>query len=261
MIGRPLNPPIRDWRGLRVWVIGASNGIGAGLAQALWARGARVAVSARRGHELAQLVAAHGNMALALPLDVTDAAAVQPALDRIEAAWGGIDLAVLCAGTHEPVRAWTLETGAARRMLEINLHGVIHCLPPLVAQLLRQGNGGIAVVSSVAGYAGLPTSLVYGASKAALNNLTETLYLDLAPRGISVYLVCPGFVKTPLTDRNEFPMPALISIEAAAQAMIKGFERGDFEIHFPKRFTRLLKFLRLLPYRAYFALVRRGTGL
>jgi NAD(P)-dependent dehydrogenase (short-subunit alcohol dehydrogenase family) len=261
MIGRPLNPPIRDWRGLRVWVIGASSGIGAGLAQALWARGARVAVSARRGHELAQLVAAHGNMALALPLDVTDAAAVQPALDRIEAAWGGIDLAVLCAGTHEPVRAWTLETGAARRMLEINLHGVIHCLPPLVAQLLRQGNGGIAVVSSVAGYAGLPTSLVYGASKAALNNLTETLYLDLAPRGISVYLVCPGFVKTPLTDRNEFPMPALISIEAAAQAMIKGFERGDFEIHFPKRFTRLLKFLRLLPYRAYFALVRRGTGL
>lgn len=261
MIGRPLNPPIRDWRGLRVWVIGASSGIGAGLAQALWARGARVAVSARRGHELAQLVAAHGNMALALPLDVTDAAAVQPALDRIEAAWGGIDLAVLCAGTHEPVRAWTLETGAARRMLEINLHGVIHCLPPLVAQLLRQGNGGIAVVSSVAGYAGQPTSLVYGASKAALNNLTETLYLDLAPRGISVYLVCPGFVKTPLTDRNEFPMPALISIEAAAQAMIKGFERGDFEIHFPKRFTRLLKFLRLLPYRAYFALVRRGTGL
>jgi len=261
MIGRPLNPPIRDWRGLRVWVIGASSGIGAGLAQALWARGARVAVSARRGHELAQLVAAHGNMALALPLDVTDAAAVQPALDRIEAAWGGIDLAVLCAGTHKPVRAWTLETGAARRMLEINLHGVIHCLPPLVAQLLRQGNGGIAVVSSVAGYAGLPTSLVYGASKAALNNLTETLYLDLAPRGISVYLVCPGFVKTPLTDRNEFPMPALISIEAAAQAMIKGFERGDFEIHFPKRFTRLLKFLRLLPYRAYFALVRRGTGL
>jgi NAD(P)-dependent dehydrogenase (short-subunit alcohol dehydrogenase family) len=256
-----LNKPIRDWRGLRIWVIGASSGIGAGLAQALWARGSRVAVSARRGAELEQLTAAHGPAALALPLDVTDPSAVQPALDRIIAAWGGVDLVVLCAGTHQPVRAWALETGAARRLFEINLHGVIHCLPPLVTRLQQQGGGGIAVVSSVAGYGGLPTSLIYGASKAALNNLTETLYLDLAPRGIGVYLVCPGFVKTPLTDRNEFPMPALISVEAAAEAMIAGFERGDFEIHFPKRFTRLLKLLRLLPYRCYFALVRRGTGL
>lgn len=256
-----LNPKIRDWRGRRIWVIGASSGIGAGLAQALWQRGARVAVSARRGAELEQLTAVHGAAALALPLDVTDAAAVQPALDRIVDAWGGVDLVVLCAGTHQPVRAWELEAAAARRLLEINLHGVIHCLPPVVARLLRQGAGGVAVVSSIAGYGGLPTSLVYGASKAALNNLTETLYLDLAPRGISVYLVCPGFVKTPLTDRNEFPMPALISVEAAAAAMITGFERGEFEIHFPKRFTRLLKFLRLLPYRCYFALVRRGTGL
>lgn len=256
-----LNRPIRDWRGLRVWVIGASSGIGAGLARALWQRGARVAVSARRGAELEQLAAAHGASALTLQLDVTDAEAVQPALDRIVAAWGGVDLVVLCAGTHQPLRAWELEAGAARRLLEINLHGVIHCLPPLVRRLLLQGAGGIAVVSSVAGYGGLPTSLVYGASKAALNNLTETLYLDLAPRGLGVYLVCPGFVKTPLTDRNEFPMPALISVEAAAAAMIAGFERGDFEIHFPKRFTRLLKFLRLLPYRCYFALVRKGTGL
>ncbi len=242
-------------------MIGASIGIGAGLAQALWARGARVAVSARRAAELEQLTAAHGAAALTLPLDVTDAAAVQPALERIVQAWGGVDLVVLCAGTHQSVRAWELEVAAARRLLDINLYGVIHCLPPLVARLLRQGSGGIAVVSSVAGYGGLPTSLVYGASKAALNNLTETLYLDLAPRGISVYLVCPGFVKTPLTDRNEFPMPALISVEAAAAAMIAGFERGDFEIHFPKRFTRLLKFLRLLPYRLYFSLVRKGTGL
>lgn len=255
------NKPIKDWRGRRIWVIGASSGIGAGLAQALWQRGARVAVSARRGAELEQLAAAHGAAALVLPLDVTNASAVQPALDQIVQAWGGVDLVVLCAGTHLPVRAWELEAAAARRLLEINLHGVIHCLPPVVARLLQQGAGGIAVVSSIAGYGGLPTSLVYGASKAALNNLTETLYLDLAPRGISVYLVCPGFVKTPLTDRNEFPMPALISVEAAAAAMITGFERGEFEIHFPKRFTRLLKFLRLLPYRCYFALVHRGTGL
>jgi short-subunit dehydrogenase len=117
------------------------------------------------------------------------------------------------------------------------------------------------VISSVAGYRGLPTALVYGAGKAALNNLAETLYLDLAPKGIGVYLVCPGFVKTPLTDQNTFRMPSLISAPAAAEAIIAGFERGDFEIHFPKRFTGVLKMLRLLPYRWYFPLIRRITGL
>ena len=119
-----------------------------------------------------------------------------------------------------------------------------------ITQLLKQGSGGIAVVSSVAGYGGLPTALVYGASKAALINLAETLYLDLAPRGIGVYVINPGFVKTPLTDRNTFAMPALISVEDAAKAIIAGFECGDFEIHFPKRFTLWLKLLRLLPYPA-----------
>lgn len=256
-----LNPAIRDWRGLRVWVIGASSGIGLGLAQALLDRGSRVALSARRADELEQVAQSRGAQALALPLDVTDAGAAAPALERIVREWGGLDLAVLCAGTHQPARAWELDAAQARRLLEVNLNGVINCLPPLVARLQLQRGGGIAVISSVAGYGGLPTALVYGASKAALINLTETLYLDLAPRGIGVYLVCPGFVKTPLTDRNSFAMPALISKEQAADAIIAGFERGDFEIHFPKRFTLWLKLLQLLPYRWYFWLVRRGTGL
>jgi short-subunit dehydrogenase len=128
-------------------------------------------------------------------------------------------------------------------------------------QMLRQGNGGIAICSSVAGYRGLPTSLVYGATKAALINLAETLYMDLAPRGIGVWIVNPGFVKTPLTDRNEFTMPALISAEEAASQIIAGLASGRFEIHFPKRFTRWLKLFRLLPYGLYFRLVRRLTGL
>ena len=117
------------------------------------------------------------------------------------------------------------------------------------------------MVSSVAGYGGLPSSLIYGATKAALINFTETLYLDLAPRGIGVYLINPGFVKTPLTDRNEFKMPALISAEQAAEEMIKGFEDGKFEIHFPKRFTFWLKLLRFLPYGIYFLLIHKLTGL
>ena len=256
-----LNPAIRDWRDKRVWVIGASSGIGAALARALLAQGARVALSARSAPGLAQIAATPGATVLVMPLDVTDAAAVAPALQQVVAAWGGIDLVVWCAGSHNPVRAWDLDAADARRLVDVNLNGVINGLPAVVRQLLLQNSGGMAIVSSVSGYGGLPTALVYGATKAALINLTETLYLDLAPRGIGVYLINPGFVKTPLTDRNTFKMPALISADEAAQEIIAGFARGSFEIHFPRRFTLWLKMLRLLPYRWYFALVHQGTGL
>jgi len=256
-----LNQPIRDWRGKRVWVIGASSGIGAALARALLTQGARVALSARNGPGLEQIAATSGATALVLPLDVTDAASVAPALQLVVAAWGGIDLVLWCAGSHNPVRAWELDAADARRLVDVNLNGVLNGLPAVVRQLLQQKSGGIAIVSSVAGYGGLPSALVYGATKAALINLAETLYLDLAPRGIGVYLINPGFVKTPLTDKNTFTMPALISAEEAAREIIAGFARGSFEIHFPRRFTLWLKLLRLLPYRWYFALVHKGTGM
>jgi NAD(P)-dependent dehydrogenase (short-subunit alcohol dehydrogenase family) len=256
-----LNPPLRDWKGARVWIVGASSGIGAAVARALLARGARVALSARGAPELERMAALHGAGALALPLDVTDADAAERALQQVAKKWGGVDFVLLCAGTHQPLRAWELEAAAARRLVDVNLNGVFNCLPPVIRQMLRQQSGAIGIVSSVAGYRGLPTALAYGATKAALINLAETLYLDLAPRGIGVFLVNPGFVKTPLTDRNTFPMPALIGADEAAQRILEGLARGDFEIHFPRRFTGWLKLLRLLPYRIYFALVRRGTGL
>jgi len=256
-----LNRPLRDWPGKRVWITGASSGIGAAVARVLLEQGARVAVSARSAPELERMVALHGDAAIALPLDVTDAAAADSALQRIVAAWGGIDFVLFCAGTHQPARAWELDAGAARRLVDVNLNGVLNGLPPVVRQMLRQQSGAIGIVSSVAGYGGLPTALVYGATKAALINLAETLYLDLSPRGIGVFLVNPGFVKTPLTDRNQFHMPALIGVDEAAREILAGLARGRFEIHFPRRFTRWLKLLQLLPYRFYFALVRRGTGL
>lgn len=256
-----LNQPIRDWHGKRVWVIGASSGIGAALARALLGQGARVALSARSASGLEQIAATPGASTLVLPLDVTDAASVAPALQQVVAAWSGIDLVLWCAGSHNPVRAWELDAADARRLVDVNLNGVINGLPAVVRQLLLQKSGGIAIVSSVAGYGGLPTALVYGATKAALINLAETLYLDLAPRGIAVYLINPGFVKTPLTDKNTFKMPALISADEAAQEIIAGFARGSFEIHFPRRFTLWLKLLRLLPYRWYFALVHKGAGM
>jgi short-subunit dehydrogenase len=117
------------------------------------------------------------------------------------------------------------------------------------------------VISSVAGFRGLPKSLAYGPTKAALTNLAENLYLDLEPLGLGVSVIHPGFVKTLLTAQNDFAMPALITPEQAAEAMVAGWAKGDFDIHFPKRFTRVMKLLRLLPYRAYFPAVRRATGL
>jgi short-subunit dehydrogenase len=247
--------------GRRIWVIGASSGIGEATARALLERGARVALSARSRAPLEALAAAYRDRSLVLPLDITAFEQVRAARIEIESRWQGIDLAIVMAGTHKPMRAWQLDPGRARELFEVNMMGVLAATAEIVPVLLGQRSGGIVIVSSVAGYGGLPTSLLYGASKAALINFAETLYLDLQPKGIAVYLVNPGFVKTPLTDKNEFEMPALITADEAAREIIAGLERGEFEIHFPKRFTRVLKLLRLLPYRFYFAAVHRFTGL
>ncbi len=130
-------------------------------------------------------------------------------------------------------------------------------LPALIAR----GAGHVSLISSVAGFRGLPKSLAYGPTKAALTNLAENLYLDMEPPGVGVSVIHPGFVQTPLTAQNKFTMPALITPEQAAQATIAGWAKGEFEIHYPKRFTHVMKLLRLLPYRAYFPAVRRATGL
>ncbi len=257
-----MNKPIESWQGCRVWIIGASSGIGAALARALIAKGAHVAMSARNVQALSAVAAGErAQQTLLLPLDVTRAEELVAAFERINSTWSGLDLAVFLAGSHQPVRAWELDAGAARALVETNLIGVMNAVATLAPTFSRKSQGAIAVVSSVAGYGGLPSGLVYGATKAALINFTETLYLDLAPRGVGVYLVNPGFVKTPLTDKNAFKMPALISAQKAAEEMIKGFEAGVFEIHFPKRFTYWLKLLRLLPYRIYFPLIHKFTGL
>jgi short-subunit dehydrogenase len=251
-----LNVPIRDWRGKRVWLVGASSGIGAALARALVERGARVAVTARSRSALDSLV---GTTGLAVVADVTRPDTLAAAYERIRAAWYGLDLVVYLAGTYKPQRAWELTVEDARSHVEVNLMGLYNLLPLVLPGLLEQKSGAIAIVSSVAGYRGLPRSLAYGPTKAALINLAEALYLDLAARGVGVFLVNPGFVETPLTAQNTFKMPALISAETAAEEMLRGFARGEFEIHFPKRFTRTLAMLRHLPYSLYFAAIRKGT--
>ena len=264
----PANPPVTDWGAQRVWVIGASSGIGAEVARLLLARGARVALSARSAAALDALMGevqaaprAPAGHALALPLDVTDRASIERVHAMLIDQWGGCDQVLYVTGTYVPMRAQSLDVAAARRVLDTNFTGFLDVLDVVLPGLRAQGHGVLCIVASVAGYRGLPKALIYGPTKAALINLAESLYLDLRPEGIGVNLVCPGFVETPLTAGNDFRMPALISAAAAAREVVRGLERGVFETHFPKRFTRFLKFLRFLPDRWYFALVRRGTGM
>ncbi len=259
-----LNPRIDNWAGRVVWLVGASTGIGRATAALLHAQGATVVVSARSAGALERFVAEHpGSEAIAL--DATDRDAMRDAARRIVTRHGAIDLACYCAGTYAEMRAVTFDLDVALRHQQVNYVGALVMLDALLPQLLAQARAGrgahLSLISSVAGFRGLPKALAYGPTKAALINLAETLYLDLAPQGVGVSLVNPGFVETPLTAGNDFHMPAMISPEEAAREIVAGWQRGEFEIHFPKRFTRWLKALRLLAYRPYFAAVRRSTGL
>lgn len=250
-----MNPRITDWRGRRIWLVGASAGIGAALARALAERGARLVLSARSSPRLQSLQIPE---ALLLPCDATDDASLAAAHARLQAAWGGVDLVIYLAGDYRPMRAADLDLAQAERIIAINFGGALK-LAARVLPGLAPG-GGIAFVASIAGYRGLPRALAYGPGKAALIHLAECLHLELAPRGIGVWAINPGFVATRLTAQNDFAMPALITPEEAAAEILEGFRSGRFEIHFPRRFTRLMKFLAQLPYALYFPLVRRFTG-
>ncbi|HEY8026780.1 MAG TPA: SDR family NAD(P)-dependent oxidoreductase [Burkholderiaceae bacterium] len=255
-----MNPKITNWQGRRVWVIGASTGIGAETARLLLDRGATVALSARRQDALELLCHGRAN-ALPIALDIIDHASVLHARDVLLEKWGALDLVLVVAGGYSEMRADQFDLKAANQLVDLNLRGVLNCLDAVLPGLLKQRSGGIGIVSSVAGYSGLPRALIYGPTKAAVINLCESLYLDLRPQGIAVYLINPGFVETPLTAGNPFPMPALISATEAAGEIVRGMERGAFHIHFPRRFTNCLRLARLLPYRLYFWLVHKVTGL
>ncbi|MDE1990396.1 MAG: SDR family NAD(P)-dependent oxidoreductase [Betaproteobacteria bacterium] len=261
----PLNPPVPHWSGQRVWILGASSGIGAETARLLARNGARLALSGRREEALAalgrELTAATGAEARALPCDITDAQAVADGARTLLEAWGGIDLVLMAAGIYDALRPQEFnpaDLATVRRTLDTNLLGAYHVLAAVLPEFRRQGRGRLAFVSSVAGYNGLPRALAYAPGKAALNNLCEGLYLELRPLGIAVTRICPGFVDTPLIATGDFPKPALQTPQAAARAIVRGLERGDFEIRFPKPFTSLLKVLQWLPRRLYFFLLRQA---
>jgi NAD(P)-dependent dehydrogenase (short-subunit alcohol dehydrogenase family) len=258
-----LNPPIAIWTDQVVWLIGASTGIGRATAERVYEAGATVVVSARTAAALAAFTQGR-KRAWALPMDVTDRAAVRDGAAQIVARHGRIDLVMYCAGHYKAQRATTFDLDEMLKHQSINVTGVLHTLDAVLPRLLLQAAAGkaahISLVASVAGYRGLPNALAYGPTKAALINLAETLYLELRPQGVGVSVINPGFVQTPLTAGNEFTMPALITAAEAARRIVAGWRAGQFEIHFPKRFTLWLKALRLLPDGAYFAAIRRSTG-
>ena len=250
-----MNPKITDWQGKRVWLVGASSGIGAAVAKELERQGARLAVSGRNVDKLRRL---NIQTALLLPCDATDTASLADARQRLLAAWGGVDLVIYLAGDYVPMRADNFDLAVAEKIVAVNFNGAMRLAATVLPDL--PVGGGIAFVASVAGYRGLPKALAYGPGKAALIHFAECLHIDLAPKGIGVWLINPGFVSTQLTARNDFTMPALQTPEQAAIATVDGFKTGNFEIHYPKRFTRFMKFMALLPYRWYFPLLRRVTG-
>jgi len=255
----PLNPRIADWRGRRVWLVGASSGIGLATAAEMHAQGATVYVSARNAAALSHFTS-HRPGAASFPLDVCDGAQVRAVADAILAD-GPLDLVVYCAGHFQAQSVGDFQLDEMLRHQEVNYLGALHVVHAVMPSLLREGRGHLSLLGSVAGYRGLPRSLGYGPTKAALIHLAESLYLELHPRGVGVSIVNPGFVDTPLTAQNRFPMPAMISPAEAARRMLRGWSAGRFEIHFPRRFTWPMKLLSLLPFSVYQALVRRGTGI
>jgi short-subunit dehydrogenase len=243
------------------WITGASSGIGAAVAMGLVRDGWTVLASARRADALQNLAGqAQGpGRIIPLPMDMTDAQAVASRLTAAAAQHGPVALAIMNAGSYAPDSARTLDLAIFRATIEVNLMGAVNGLAAVLPAMIERGRGHVVTVASVAGYSGLPRSLAYGASKAALINFTESLKLDAERYGLKVQLVCPGFIKTPLTDKNDFPMPFLMPVETAAERMIAGMKGDGFEITFPRRFALILKFLRMLPYAVYFGLTRKAT--
>lgn len=254
-----LNPKITNWRGKRVWLVGASTGIGRATAEALHALGAQVIVSARSAAPLAELAAQCKGLQT-VQLDATDGARVKAVSAELLGA-GGLDVVMYCAGIYQPLRAQELQSAVMVQHMNVNYIGAVYVTEAVLPAMLISKRGHLSYVSSVAGFRGLPQSLAYGPTKAAMINMAEALYIDLHDEGLGVSIINPGFVETPLTSQNTFHMPALITPAQAATEIIAGWESGKFEIHFPKRFTAWLKLLRSAPYSVYFKMTRKFTGL
>ena len=238
----------------KIWITGASSGIGRALAEKFAKENWKVAVSARR-ESLLKEIAQHENIS-SFPLDVTDDDSVDVTFSNIIKEFKDLDLCVFCSGTYDPKLEKEINKEQIKKVMNINFFGILNCIKAVEKYFKNKKDGHISIVSSIAAYRGLPNSSAYGPSKSALTNLTESLYFDFKKYNVRISLVSPGFIKTPLTDKNEFPMPFIKSPEFAANKMYNGLVKSTaFEINFPKELTIAFKLLRILPYRLYLFLI------
>ena len=242
----------------KIWITGASSGIGKALAEKFASEGWKVAASARR-KEILDEMSSHENI-FSYPLDVTNQDQIKISFEKIIEDFNGLDLCVFSSGTYDPKLEQEINVKQNKFVMETNFFGVLYCINAVENYFKKKKNGHISIVSSVAAYRGLPNSSGYGPSKAALTSLSESLYFDFKKHNVRISLVSPGFIKTPLTDKNEFPMPFIKSPEFAAEKMFNGLTKSKaFEIHFPKALTILLKIFRILPYKIYLFLIDKGV--
>lgn len=242
-------------RAERIWIIGASSGIGEALAHAYAAQGASLILSARRKAELSSLNVALGGGHAILPLDVSSAEAMRAAAHAVFQR-GAVDRILFMAATYTPTPTDAMTEATTSHIIDVNLKGAFHTVIAALPFLLKQKRGQLALCGSVAGYRGLPNSQPYAATKAAIINLAESLRAEHGST-LDIRVINPGFVETPMTAKNSFHMPMMVSPQEAAQAIVDGLKGSAFEVHFPKRFTRLMKLLRWLPDPLYFIAARK----
>ena len=242
-----------------IWITGASSGIGKSLALKFAKEGWQVAASARREDLLNQLSESNKNIT-SFPLDVTDTERCKEIFEKIKNKYQNLDICFFSTGTWDPKKEKEINIDQMKNVMDINFFGTLNCIKAVEKYFKDKKNGHLSIVSSIAGYRGLPNSTGYGASKAALNNLTESLYFDFGRYGVRVSLISPGFIKTPMTDKNDFKMPFLKTTEYAAEKIYDGLiNKKVFEIHFPKSLTLILKILSFLPSKIYFGLIGKMT--
>ena len=242
----------------KVWITGASSGIGKAVAEKFAKEGWKVAISARRREILEEM--SNNDKIFSYPLDVTNQDQVNNTFNKIIEDFGGLDLCIFSSGTYDPKNEKSIDVDKIKNVINVNFIGVVNCVKSVEKNFKQKKSGQISIVSSIAGYRGLPNSSGYGPSKAALTNFAESIYFDFKKFNVNVSIISPGFIKTPLTDKNEFSMPFLETPEFAAKKIYNGLTKNkSFEIHFPKPLTLLLKFFRILPYKIYLFLIDKSV--
>jgi len=238
-----------------IWIIGASTGIGAALAKRLSDNGATVILSARSEDKLNQLSQEIQGKSHVVPLDVTNHEDFLTAAQKIKKDLGHIDSSILMAGMYDPTLVSNIDNKTARKIIDVNLMGAFNFIDAVLPIVKYQKYGQIIFTGSVAGYRGLPKGQPYSSTKAAIINLAESLRTE--EKDVDVRVINPGFVKTPMTDKNDFEMPMVIAPDEAAKAIHKGMISSSFEIHFPKKFTFIMKTLRIMPNALYLLIGRK----